>query len=100
MTAFPKHLPGADLIERGMGDFSKGILSCESLLIHIAYSRLQRAGLSLPKVALKKNPESMLYQLAGSHSAFNGFIRRLTSFESTFEKWSDQTRINPSKKNR
>mgnify|MGYP001553699522 CR=1 FL=1 len=85
-----QHLPGADVISRGLEDARKGISSIESLLVWIARPRLIRLGLSIPKSASKEH-ELQLYQLLGerypqdSYSRYGSLLRLLTSFSRALE---------------
>ena len=78
-------LPGAGLIERGLGDLQDGRESNEALLVSIGAPKLQSLG--VPVVEPIPSPEHKLYaSLAGekddgAHSAYNAMIRRLVSFE-------------------
>ena len=83
-------LPGADLVEKGIDDLSRGIESVESLLVSIGAPRLRsRAGLVVTGDIA--NPESRLYELLAetdsdsAHSRYNALIRRLVSFERAAE---------------
>lgn len=82
-------LPGGDLIERGLDDLAAGRETAESLLVSIGVRRLRAAGLQVP--AGFSDPERRLYRLLagrhgdGAHSAYNGLIRRLVSFERALE---------------
>jgi hypothetical protein len=81
----PDHLPGADLIQRGIADLSAGKETTEALLVSIGATRLRSVGLELPSPI--GSPEHKLYRLLASekgdaaHSAYNALIRRLVSFE-------------------
>jgi len=78
-------LPGADLIQRGVADLRAGEETAEALLVSIGATRLQSVGVEVPSPI--ESPEHKLYRhLArergnGAHSAYNGLIRRLVSFE-------------------
>jgi hypothetical protein len=78
------HLPGADLIEKGIADLAKGQETNEALLVSIGAPRLRQLGWELPPCSAE--PERRLYlQLAtihgdGAHSQYNALVRRLTSF--------------------
>ncbi len=83
-------LPGADLVEKGIDDLSRGIESAEALLVSIGAPRLRsRAGIEVP--ATIAEPESRLYELLAAsdsdsaHSRYNALIRRLVSFERAAE---------------
>lgn len=78
-------LPGADLVEAGVRDLTRGVVSTESLLVSIGAPRLRRLGFALPEPL--EDPEERLYELlradAGdaAHSRYNALVRRLVSFE-------------------
>lgn len=80
-----ERLPGADLIQRGVSDLRDGEETAEALLVSIGATRLQSVGVEVPSPI--ESPEHKLYRhLArkkgnGAHSAYNGLIRRLVSFE-------------------
>ncbi len=80
------HLPGGDLIARGLADLLAGEVSLEALVVAIGAPRLSLLGLSVPD-ALPSDPEHALYsRLAAesplrAHSRYNALIRRLVSFE-------------------
>jgi hypothetical protein len=79
------HLPGADLIRRGVADLQAGRETTEALLVSIGATRLRSVGVELPTSI--ESPEHKLYRLLarekgdGAHSAYNALIRRLVSFE-------------------
>ena len=88
-----KNLPGAELIEQGLQDLEKSLLTIPALLICIGKSRLENAGLSFPNLEQFPNePELMLYALIlqGSeldpYSYYNSLLRRLISFEKALEQ--------------
>lgn len=82
-------LPGADLIERGREDLSRGEETLASLLVSIGAPRLRHAGLTLGPTF--DEPEHRLYRLLarsvgdGAHSRYNALVRRLVSFERAAE---------------
>jgi hypothetical protein len=79
------YLPGADLIDRGLGDLAAGRRSEFSLLLAIGAPRLGERGIAVE--ASWPCPEHELYELLGSvhgdgaHAAYNSLIGRLVSFE-------------------
>jgi hypothetical protein len=83
-------LPGADLVEAGLADLSRGVFSVEALLVSIGASRLRRTGIDVP--AGIPDPEDKLYALLAetdtdsAHSRYNSLIRRLVSFERAAER--------------
>jgi hypothetical protein len=82
-------LPGADLVEAGLADLSRGVVSVEALLVSIGASRLRRAGIEVP--AAISDPEEKLYEMLAesdpdsAHARYNALIRRLVSFERAAE---------------
>lgn len=79
-------LPGADLVEEGIDDLVRGVVSVASLLVSIGRPRLIRGGIAVPESAVER-PEVALYELLAAedartaHSRYNALIRRLVSFE-------------------
>ena len=83
------HLPGGDLVAKGLDDLARGSESDEALLVSIAADRLRSAGLPVAK-ALSDAPHRLYLRLAAededsAHSRYNALMRRLTSFESALE---------------
>jgi hypothetical protein len=83
-------LPGADLVEKGIDDLSRGVESAEALLVSIGAPRLRsRAGIDVTGDI--EDPERRLYALLAetdpdsAHSRYNALIRRLVSFERAAE---------------
>ena len=80
------HLPGHDLVSRGLVDLAAGDESVEALLVAIGEPRLRGLGIEVPPHRLDE-PEHRLYLLlaredsATAHSRYNALIRRLVSFE-------------------
>jgi hypothetical protein len=78
-------LPGADLIEVGLGDLAAGRETVESLLVSIGAPRLREMGLDVRSPF--STPEHRLYALLSqsdsdsAHSRYNALIRRLVSYE-------------------
>ena len=83
------HLPGGDLVSKGLGDLERGEETVEALLVSIAALRLTAGGLSVAHPLA--DAEHRLYALLareGEDSApsrYNALLRRLTSFESALE---------------
>jgi hypothetical protein len=87
-----EHLPGGELIQRGLADYAAGRVTPESCLLAVGWSRLQRNGLALPAKSPSRfpDPEIQLYNLlraeAGdAYSRYNSLIRRFISFEQSLE---------------
>ena len=84
-------LPGADLILPGIDDLSRGRTnSVGALLIAIAFTRLSKAGLNIPKVSLAPNPELTLYaqleaERADAYPYYNALLASLNSFCNALE---------------
>ena len=83
------HLPGGDLVDKGLQDLESSRDTLEALLVSIGAPRLRAAGLRVGRPL--PSPEHRLYErLAESdpdsaHSRYNALLRRLTSFESALE---------------
>jgi hypothetical protein len=82
-------LPGAELVQAGLGDLVRGVESAEALLVSIGAPRLRRLGLIVE--APLADPEHRLYALLArddpdaAHSRYNALVRRLVSFERAAE---------------
>lgn len=78
-------LPGADLVEEGLADVSRGVESVPSLLVSIGAPRLRLLGFEVP--AAFPRAEERLYALLGrdgadaAHGRYNALVRTLVSFE-------------------
>ncbi len=83
------HLPGGDLVTKGLEDLASSKETVEALLVSIATPRLRGAGVLVG--APLPDPEHRLYdRLAredpdSAHSRYNAFLRCLVSFESALE---------------
>jgi hypothetical protein len=83
------HLPGGDLVAKGLEDLARSRETVEAFLVSIAAPRLRGRGVLV--VAPLRDPERRLYEhLAredsdSAHSRYNALLRRLTSFESALE---------------
>ncbi len=79
-------LPGSDLVEQGLEDLGRGVLSAAALLVSIGAPKLRTLGVEVPDIGIA-DPERSLYDLLataesdGAHSRYNALIRRLVSFE-------------------
>jgi len=84
-----EHLPGGDLVAKGLADLARPSVTVEALLVSIAAPRLRNLGVHV--AAPLADPEHRLYeQLAredpdSAHSRYNALLRRLTGFESALE---------------
>lgn len=83
------HLPGGDLVERGLEDLRHGRETVESLLVSVGSARLRAAGLAVGNAL--PDPEHRLYEILSredpdaAHSRYNALLGRLTSFENALE---------------
>ncbi len=84
-------LPGAELILPGLEDLRSGKTNTVgALLIAIALTRLNNAGLIIPKTPLAAEPELTLYaQLkrdrSDAYPYYNALLARLVSFSNALE---------------
>jgi hypothetical protein len=84
-----EHLPGGDLVAKGLEDVARSRETVEALLVSIAAPRLRALGLTVGRPLV--DPEHRLYALLAredpdsAHSRYNALLRRLTSFESALE---------------
>jgi hypothetical protein len=83
------HLPGGDLVAKGLRDVAQSSETVEALLVSIAAPRLRRRGLLV--AATFPDPEHRLYERLAredpdsAHSRYNALLRRLTGFESALD---------------
>ena len=83
------HLPGGDLVAKGLQDIARSSETAEALLVSIAAPRLRARG--IPVAAPLRDAEHRLYERLAredpdsAHSRYNALLRRLTSFESALE---------------
>ena len=83
------HLPGGDLVTKGLVDLARSSDTVEALLVSIATTRLRDLGVAV--VASLPDAEHRLYERLAredpdsAHSRYNALLRRLTSFESALE---------------
>jgi hypothetical protein len=83
------HLPGGDLVAKGLEDLACASETVEALLVSMAATRLRGSG--VPVATPFPDPEHRLYTLLAredsdsAHSRYNALLRRLTSFESALE---------------
>lgn len=83
------HLPGGDLVAKGLEDLARSTVTVEALLVSIGAPRLRSGGVVL--TAPLADPEHRLYRMLASddsdsaHSRYNALLRRLTAFESALE---------------
>jgi hypothetical protein len=85
MSADLLAFPGGDLVETGLRDLVKRVVSDEALLVSIGRPRLVQLGLDVP--AGFDDPEHRLYARLSerfgdaAHGRYNALVRRLISFE-------------------
>ena len=83
------HLPGGDLVAKGLEDLAHSRVTVEALLVSIAAPRLRDRGVLV--IAPLVDPEHGLYERLAredpdsAHSRYNALLRRLTGFESALE---------------
>ena len=88
---FLSGLPGEPLVRQGLADVQAGRRSIPACLVHLARTRLSRAGLLGPDTpAAFGEPQLELYRLlrreAGdAYSRYNALLRELASFESALD---------------
>lgn len=92
-------LPGADLVEKGLQDWSAGRRSAEALLVAIGAPRLARLGVALPTSMMPIQPEIELYCLLAAdgmrdaHGRYLALVKRLERFERALERqWYGELR--------
>jgi hypothetical protein len=91
-TNWSERLPGGRLMERGIADFQSVRHTVASCLVHIARSRLTRAGLlEKSHIASLPDAELELYRLLRSeggdaYSRYNALLRELVSFENALDR--------------
>lgn len=84
-----EHLPGGDLVAKGLEDLASSRDTVEALLVSIAAARLRDRGVLVATPL--PDPERRLYERLAredpdaAHSRYNALLRRLTSFESALE---------------
>lgn len=88
-----RHLPGSDLVSKGIDDLEQGRGTQEAFLVALAATRLNDLGVSVPERAfLTGRPDIALYEAVceagGGHSQYNALLRRLTSFIQAYTKVS------------
>ena len=83
------HLPGGDLVAKGLQDIARSSETVEALLVSIAAPRLRDLG--IPVATPLFDAEHRLYERLAredpdaAHSRYSALLRRLTSFESALE---------------
>ena len=89
------HLPGGEILERGLRDLEARVRSVDALLVLIAAPRLARCGIQIPGGQSRSAlPEHELYDLLftkhgpEAYRLYRSLIRRLVSLESALESTS------------
>jgi hypothetical protein len=82
-------LPGAELVEKGVGDLERGVETIESLLVSIGAPRLKQLGFTI-SVPIPSAEHRLYERLAAededsAHTRYNALVRRLVSFERAAE---------------
>ena len=87
-----EHLPGGEILSKGLKDLQEGIRSIDALLVLVAAPRLTRCGIKIPQnSSLSELPEHALYrQLCVEHGPeayrhYRSLLRRLVSLENAME---------------
>ena len=94
-----EHLPGADLVRRGLEDIAQQRKSEYSLLLQVAAPRLRHLGIEIPLLNDAAPPteepfEHQLYdhiQDNGGYALYRSLLRRIASFAACLERelhWS------------
>ena len=86
------HLPGGEILTKGLTDLANNVRSVEGLLVLVAAPRLSHSGIQIPlSEASSGLPEHELYQqLCIEHGPeayrhYRSLLRRLVSLESALE---------------
>src|SRR5687767_8749373 len=86
------HLPGGEILDKGLKDLHGGVRSAEALLVLIAAPRLTRCGIQIPVSGSDPGlPEHELFRhLAAEHGAeayrhYRSLLRRLVSLENALD---------------
>lgn len=94
------HLPGGDILEKGLKDLRIGARTIDALLLLIAGPRLSRCGIPVPP-ANPPIPEHELYQQLTlkygpeAYRHYRSLLQRLVSLENALE--IQRTALSPSK---
>ena len=85
-------LPGEELVQQGLADLAKGLMTEHSLLVLVAAPRLKRLGIPIPAAGFPSPYEHQLYSLLeqrlgpAAHSYYNSLIRRTVSYARALER--------------
>lgn len=86
------HLPGGEILKRGLHDLQLGVRSTEALLVLIAAPRLSRCGIHIPPAGPPATlPEHELFDLLSAehgpeaYRLYRSLLRRLVSLENALE---------------
>src|SRR5579862_5058874 len=87
------HLPGGDLVTKGLADLANHVHSEEALLVLIAEPRLRGLGFEVPAAPEVSLPyEHALFTAIeerdpdGAHAAYNALLGRIVSFASAISR--------------
>ncbi|MGQ0679723.1 MAG: hypothetical protein ACT4OM_08745 [Actinomycetota bacterium] len=81
-----RELPGGELVEEGLADLRRGLMTTSALVVLIGKPRLLTLGIPVPELP-EIDAEKDLYRMlasqneASAHSRYGALIRRLVSFE-------------------
>lgn len=94
MPDVPRHLPGHELVSKGLADLAAGRESESALLVAMAAPRLRALGFDVPRGGGER-PSHRLYELLsdtgqGAHSRYNALIARMVSFARAAEHASSR----------
>ncbi|OGH62765.1 MAG: hypothetical protein A3G34_12145 [Candidatus Lindowbacteria bacterium RIFCSPLOWO2_12_FULL_62_27] len=85
-------LPGGEMVDEGIRDLSMGRKTIPALLISIAFPRLRRQGVALPKMAFPRS-DVELYRLLEkesgddlAHARYTAHLRRISSFADALDR--------------
>ncbi len=83
------NLPGGNIVQHGLADLASSQPTIPALLVSIGSPRLEQIGIHVPSPI--SSPEFKLYKTLSAmnpdsaHSQYNGWIRKLVSFERAAE---------------
>ena len=85
-----ERFPGVEMVQKGIEDLHRGVVSVPALLVSIGAPRLRRLRLPVPQEVIPSAEIRLYRHLAqsnpnGAHSQYNALIRRLVSFERAAE---------------
>ena len=88
------HLPGGDILEKGLRDLHSEIHSEESLLVRIAAPRLSQYGVDIPlrppiaDIDLEHALYDLLYKMYGkqAYSRYNSLLDKIVSLQNAMAR--------------